>query len=124
MSRKNDADPPVIDPTANVLGLVKAAIRRQDDLRAAETRRIDDLAAMRNRYEQRISDMLSRQVEQSAILLSTQVNDRLSKLEQFRYESSGRGVGASQVWGYIFAVMAFLAAAVATAAYFLKTTPS
>jgi hypothetical protein len=32
---------PVIDPTANVLSLVEAANRRQDDLRMAEQRRID-----------------------------------------------------------------------------------
>jgi len=110
----------VIDPTANVLDLVRAESLRQDGLRAAETRRIDDLASMRNHYEQRISDMLSRQVEQSAILLSTQVNDRLSKLEQFRYESSGRGAGANAIWGYIVAGGGLIAAAFATAAYFLK----
>ncbi len=100
--------------------MIRAESLRQDGMRAAETRRIDDLAAMRNHYEQRISDMLSRQVEQSAILLSTQVNDRLSKLEQFRYESSGRGAGAGAVWGYIFAAAGLMAAAFATAAYFTK----
>jgi hypothetical protein len=34
---------PLIDPTANVLSLVAAAIQRQDDLRAAEFKRMDDL---------------------------------------------------------------------------------
>jgi hypothetical protein len=34
---------PLIDPTANVLSLVAAAIARQDDLRVAEFKRIDDL---------------------------------------------------------------------------------
>ena len=38
--RKND---PVIDPTANVLNLVEAAIRRMDDLLQAGLRRQDDL---------------------------------------------------------------------------------
>ena len=33
----------VVDPTANVLALVEAANRRQDDLRVAEARRSDDL---------------------------------------------------------------------------------
>ncbi len=115
--------PKPIDPTANVLDLVRAESLRQDGLRLAEMQRINDLASMRNHYEQRISDMLSRQVEQSAILLSTQVNDRLSKLEQFRYESSGRGAGAGSVWAYIFAAGGLLAAAFATAAFFLKGTP-
>jgi hypothetical protein len=36
----------VIDPTANVLGLVAAANLRQDDLRRAENRRLDDLMAL------------------------------------------------------------------------------
>lgn len=36
-----------IDPTANVLSLVEAANKRQDDLRLAEGRRIDDLAVLR-----------------------------------------------------------------------------
>lgn len=35
--------PPSIDPTANVLSLVEAAVHRLDDLRAAEQRRQDDL---------------------------------------------------------------------------------
>jgi len=34
---------PVLDPTKNVLDLVNAAIKRQDDLRLAEFRRQDDL---------------------------------------------------------------------------------
>jgi hypothetical protein len=36
-------DIPLIDPTANVLSLVAAAIARQDDLRTAEFQRQDDL---------------------------------------------------------------------------------
>lgn len=60
----NDGEPPqipLIDPTANVLSLVKAAIERQDDLRSAEARfnvlevkRLDDLAAMRHNCDQEI----------------------------------------------------------------------
>jgi hypothetical protein len=34
---------PLIDPTANVLSLVAAAIQRQDDLRRTEFKRLDDL---------------------------------------------------------------------------------
>jgi hypothetical protein len=42
---------PVIDPTANVLQLVEAAITRQDDLRKAESRRLEDLLALRAFYD-------------------------------------------------------------------------
>lgn len=41
----------VIDPTANVLSLVAAAITRQDDLRAIENKRIDDLRNQQVHYE-------------------------------------------------------------------------
>lgn len=34
------------DPTGNVLQLVDAAVRRLDDLRAAETRRTDELCVL------------------------------------------------------------------------------
>jgi len=40
---------PVIDPTANVLQLVEASIKRLDDLRFAETQRIDDLSKAESR---------------------------------------------------------------------------
>ncbi len=114
-------DPVVIDPTRNVLDLVRAESVRQDGLRAAESQRINDLAAMRDKYEMRISDMLSRQVEHSAILLSTQVNDRLSKLEQFRYEQSGRsgGIGALAGW-----IVSGLVALVSVAGYLWKSAPN
>lgn len=116
-------DGAVIDPTKNVLDLVKAESLRQDGLRLAEQRRIDDLAHMRDKYDARISDMLQRQVEHSSVLLSTQVNDRLSKLEQFRYESSGKGAGMNQLWGFVVAAGGLIAAAFATAAYFMKGVP-
>ena len=38
---------PVIDPTQNVLDLVDAAIRRQDDLRESESRHIREVARLR-----------------------------------------------------------------------------
>jgi hypothetical protein len=40
----------VVDPTANVLLLVEAANRRQDDLRSAESRRVDEQAILRDRH--------------------------------------------------------------------------
>lgn len=41
---------PVLDPTANVLQLVDAAIKRQDDLREAESRHVREIAALRAEY--------------------------------------------------------------------------
>jgi len=41
---------PVVDPTANVLDLVRAAIQRQDDLRAAESRHVREIAQLRAEY--------------------------------------------------------------------------
>jgi hypothetical protein len=45
----------VIDPTANVLQLVEAAIKRQDDLRAAEAKHVAEV--LRLRGEQRVQDL-------------------------------------------------------------------
>jgi hypothetical protein len=44
---------PVIDPTANVLQLVEAAVMRLNDLRQAEIRRVDDL---RNAESRRVDE--------------------------------------------------------------------
>lgn len=48
---------PVIDPTANVLQLVEAAIQRQDDLRAAEFKRQDDLRVAESRHLREIAEL-------------------------------------------------------------------
>lgn len=45
---------PVVDPTKNVLGLVSAAIKRQDDLRKLEARHLRELADLRARYDARL----------------------------------------------------------------------
>lgn len=45
---------PVVDPTANVLDLVRAAIQRQDDLRESESRHIRELAAIRAGYDEQM----------------------------------------------------------------------
>ena len=42
---------PVIDPTQNVLDLVSAAIKRQDDLREAESRHVREIAGLRAEYQ-------------------------------------------------------------------------
>ena len=65
---------PVIDPTANVLDLVDAAVTRLDDLRQVETRRIDDLrdsflkrieeiAAVRSHYENELRMSESKRID-------------------------------------------------------------
>lgn len=46
---------PVIDPTANVLALVEAAVHRLDDLREADSRRLTELADMRALHENQLS---------------------------------------------------------------------
>lgn len=48
---------PVIDPTANVLQLVAAAMQRQDDLREADNKRQDDLRNAEKRHQSEIADL-------------------------------------------------------------------
>ncbi len=124
---------PVIDPTKNVLDLVRAEPAKRDEqrisdqalfgakfqtieanlaatreasrsqemlqnwMRDAESKRFDQLSNLRQFYETRIAEMLKTSVESTSTLVSTQLvgiqttfNDRVAKLEQFRYESSGR----------------------------------
>jgi hypothetical protein len=63
---------PVLDPTANVLGLVEAAIQRQDDLRRAwaekadaEIRAVREIVELRSQYDEKLraSDQLLREAE-------------------------------------------------------------
>lgn len=102
----------VVDPTKNVLDLVAAAIQRQDDLRAAETRRIDDLAKLRVEYESIIQGLRSN----SLMLVASQLkenkqdaSERIAKLEQFRYESSGTGGGRKEMVAWFIAAVAAIA---------------
>lgn len=117
---------PTIDPTKNVLDLVRAEskyqdamremlrefedgmrkaaqdvtdskLKLQDWMRDAESKRIDQLAALREGYDKRIADMLRDSVQSTSSLVSTQLvqiqatfDARVSKLEQFRWESGGR----------------------------------
>jgi TolA-binding protein len=120
----------VIDPTKNVLDLVKAEskyqdgmrdalkefqdamrsamgdlanlrhqseVRYQDGMRDAESKRVDQLANQSRIYDARIAEMLRASVESTSNLVSTQLvqiqntfNERVAKLEQFRYESVGK----------------------------------
>lgn len=102
---------PTIDPTKNVLDLVRAEskyqdfareaeVRRQDDLRKAEsqlqhmindnqirlnlaeTRRLDDLANLRQQYDVRVADSLALQVKTTSDLISTQLDKVTNSLSQ------------------------------------------
>ena len=112
----------IIDPTKNVLDLVHAAMRRQDDMRAAETRRTNELDALRERYETRIADILREEVKSTSLLLSTQLerftttlSTRISELERFRYEIGGKAAGRSDVvaWSVTGATVLISAATLA-----------
>jgi hypothetical protein len=114
-----DPSSKVKDPTKNVLDLVDAAIKRQDDLRTAEVkfqdgmreaevRRRNDLAQLkgvydrlvsecREKYETRISEMLRLQVQDTSLLVSKQLDrlttsfeSRISAVEKFQYEVGGK----------------------------------
>src|SRR5688572_6380440 len=110
---------PPIDPTKNVLDLVQALkemlaelrtadTRYQDSMREAEAKyqtgmrvadrkRRDDLADQKRHSDERIAEMLRSQAQSDSVLLSTQldrgmtaITDRVSKLEQFRWEMGGK----------------------------------
>ena len=75
----------VVDPTKNVLDLVRAESKFQDGMREAEakyqngmreaeTRRLVELANLKASYDKQISDMLSVQVKTTSDLISTQLD--------------------------------------------------
>ncbi|HEY9413122.1 MAG TPA: hypothetical protein VIQ30_00050, partial [Pseudonocardia sp.] len=45
---------PVLDPTKNVLDLVEAAIKRQDDLREMESQHQREIGDLRHQYEKEL----------------------------------------------------------------------
>jgi uncharacterized phage infection (PIP) family protein YhgE len=54
---------PVIDPTANVLSLVEAAVKRLDDLRAADAHRLEELMTLRAMFEEKLSLKESQRID-------------------------------------------------------------
>lgn len=74
---------PVVDPTANVLALVKAAVQRLDDLRSSENRRIDDLRALESSRIDQLRAAESRRSDELAKLRS-EFEDRLALAESSR----------------------------------------
>lgn len=106
-----------IDPSKNVLDLVKAAIKRLDDLNESGTRRLDQridnesdkstaMRAQRDFYETRIevikgdftrqiASILERQQDKSAILLAQtvdKVTERLAAVEKNQYTTAGQAI--------------------------------
>jgi protein-tyrosine-phosphatase len=55
---------PVVDPTQNVLDLVEAAIRRQDDLRVAEARHVREVVSLQATIAE-IREGYSREIRES-----------------------------------------------------------
>jgi hypothetical protein len=54
---------PIIDPTQNVLDLVEAAIRRQDDLREAEARHVREVVELRAELGKQLRDAESARLD-------------------------------------------------------------
>lgn len=54
---------PVIDPTQNVLDLVEAAIKRQDDLREMEAKHARELADLRAAYDRELRQAESNRID-------------------------------------------------------------
>jgi hypothetical protein len=54
---------PVADPTANVLALVEAADKRQDDLRRAESRRVDEQMALRAEHGRQLREAEAKRID-------------------------------------------------------------
>lgn len=100
----------VVDPTKNVLDLVEAGNKYQDDMRQAVASRLDQridalthendaLRLQREGYESRIAVLLSTQTDKNASILASAVerlsnvtNERLSLLERNQYMSAGQAI--------------------------------
>jgi hypothetical protein len=107
---------PLIDPTANVLSLVAAETKRQDDLRAAEAKRVSDLNEQSEKFNEkleeqrrffeteakkaeagRIDSLLAADKANVALALAKQEaqaqaqDKRIAALEQNQYQGVGAG---------------------------------
>jgi hypothetical protein len=112
---------PLIDPTANVLALVGAETKRQDDLRAAEANRVKDIGDLTEKFadklEQqrqffetqaktaeagRIDSLLAADKANVALALAKQEaqaqaqDKRIAALEQNQYQGVGAGSQARE----------------------------
>ena len=73
---------PLIDPTANVLSLVTAAMQRQDDLRDSENKRIDEVRRIEERYGLQISALQGKLADAESKRI-----DALNSAERLRVDS-------------------------------------
>jgi hypothetical protein len=115
-----------IDPTKNVDDLVYAAMRRQDDLRDAETRRLDQLAAQKLMFDLELAKVLRANQDAASMLLATQLkevkndlSDRTAKLEQFRWESGGKAAGINSIGALIIGTAMVISTGIAVVGIFL-----
>ena len=93
--------------------------RRLNELREAEVRRLNDLAAQKKEFDLELARVIQTNTNSSTLLLATQVkelktdsSERMAKLEQFRWESGGRGTGQGDLVGWAFLGLGILVAAV------------
>jgi hypothetical protein len=112
---------PLIDPTANVLSLVAAAIARQDDLRLAEFRRVDELRIKAEECQHEVEAVRSQALKDLANAESKRI-DALTLAESRRLDAllaaaSNNVALASEKAG---AQAATLAASVASSAEALR----
>jgi hypothetical protein len=119
----------VIDPTKNVLDLVEAERKHRDSLRAAdmkfqdsmreaETRRINELSALKQIFDTEMAKVLRQNQDAATALLApalkevkNDLSDRTAKLEQFRYETSGKSSGIGASTGVVVQIITSLLAA-------------
>jgi hypothetical protein len=76
------AGAPVIDPTENVIALVKSGLQRQDDLRELEAKHFRELSRVRSEYEERL-----RNASENAIDLRSQYEEKLRLAESNRIDA-------------------------------------
>jgi poly-gamma-glutamate capsule biosynthesis protein CapA/YwtB (metallophosphatase superfamily) len=74
----NGGNPAPVDPTANVLALVAAAMARQDDLRAAEAKRRDDLFTVEQRHRSEMREQMGTQLDARLVAEKERVNALLA----------------------------------------------
>ena len=75
-----------IDPTANVLALVQAAVKRLDDLREADIRRVNEVETIRFLHIDSQLKNLHERIDRQDNLFP----ERLAELERSRYTGEGK----------------------------------
>lgn len=125
---------PTIDPTKNVLDLVRAESRYQDSMREqeskfqnamrdAETRRVNELASQKQVFDLELARLIRLGTEEKSTLLAMQLkevksdlSERTAKMEQFRWETGGKDTGRDKF-------IAWIVAALAVAAFIITNYP-